>query len=94
MIMNGAYQARLTAVKTVGRDRNIDNIPFLIFALSDPDFRVAKAAQNGLRYISRRVDGFVPVVGEKELTEPQYESAKGKWGSWYLSFRPDGALIE
>jgi hypothetical protein len=92
--MNGAYQARLTSVKTISRDRSIDNIPYLIFALSDPDYRVVKAAENGLRYISRRVNGFGLKVGKDELTEPQLLEAQGNWEAWYRSFRPDGALIE
>lgn len=94
MVMNGAYQARLTSVKTISRDRSIDNIPYLIFALSDPDYRVVKAAENGLRYISRRVNGFGLKVGKDELTEPQLLEAQGNWEAWYRSFRPDGALIE
>lgn len=94
MVMNGSYQARLTAVKTISRDRNIDNVPVLIFALSDPDYRVVKAAQNGLRYISRRVDGFGLVVTDKRPTKPQYDAAKARWEEWYRSIRPDGALIE
>ena len=94
MVMNGPYQARLTSVKTISRDRQLDNIPILIHALSDPDYRVVKAAQNGLRYISRRVNGFGLVISDKRLTRPQYEAAQEKWGTWYLSIRPDGALIQ
>lgn len=94
MVMNGPYQARMTAVTTIGRDRNLDNVPVLIFALSDPDFRVVKAAQHGLRYISRRVDGFGLVVTDKRPPKPQYVAAQDKWKTWYRSIRPDGALIE
>ncbi|MDP6468327.1 MAG: prenyltransferase/squalene oxidase repeat-containing protein [Pirellulaceae bacterium] len=94
MVMNGAFQARLTSVKTISRDRNIDNIPVLIYALSDPDYRVVKAAQNGLRYISRRVNGFGLKIGDKRPTKPQYVAAQDKWKTWYRSIRPDGALIE
>ncbi len=94
MVMNGAYQARLTAVKTIGRDRDIDNIPVLIFALSDPDYRVVKAAQNGLKYISRRIEGFGLKVGDERPSKPQYVAAQNKWKDWYRSIRPDGALIE
>jgi 5-hydroxyisourate hydrolase-like protein (transthyretin family) len=94
MVMNGAYQARLTAVKTISLDRNIDNIPVLIYALSDPDYRVVRAAEIGLRYISRRVRGFGLTVGEEALSESQLRVARGNWEDWYRSFRPDGALIE
>ncbi len=94
MVMNGPYQARLTSVKTISRDRSIDHVPVLIYALSDPDYRVVIAAENGLRYISRRVNGFGLRVGKDALTKPQRKVAQGKWNAWYLSIRPDGALIE
>jgi len=94
LIMSGTYQARLTAVRTIGRDRDIDNIPVLIYALSDPDYRVVKGAQNGLRYISRRVDGLGLKITDKRPTKPQYAAAQDKWKSWYRSVRPNGALIE
>jgi len=66
----------------------------LIYALSDPDYRVVKGAQNGLRYISRRVDGFGLKITDKRPTKPQYAAAQDKWKSWYRSVRPNGALIE
>jgi len=94
MVMNGAYQARLTAVRTITRDRDIENVPVLIYALSDPDYRVVKAAQRGLRYISRRIEGFGLVVAEKRPTKPDYQKAQDHWKAWYRSIRPDGALIE
>jgi len=94
MVMNGAYQARLTSVKTISRDRELDNIPFLIYALSDPDYRVVKAAQNGLCYISRRVNGFGLKIADERPSQPQYVAAQKKWEAWYLTIRPDGALIE
>jgi hypothetical protein len=94
MVKSGAYQARLTSIRTIGRDRNIDNVPVLIYALSDPDYRVVKAAENGLRYISRRVDGIGFVVGDKRPTKPQYMAAQDKWTNWLNSIRPKGVRIE
>ncbi len=82
---------RLAVVKLIGKVRNLDNVPGLIFALTDPDERVGKAANDGLRFISRKVDSFdvspQPTPGELREIKP-------KWIEWYLSIRPDGRLIE
>jgi hypothetical protein len=87
----GSFQARLTAVKTIGRDRSLDNVPTLIFALSDPDWRIQQAARNGLRFISRKIDGFgMPDKPDRQ----QWRAAQAKWKEWYLSIRPNGAFIE
>ena len=91
MVMNGTYQARLTAAQTLGHDRDLDNVPVLIFALSDPDYRVSRAARDGLRFISRRFDGFGLRVRPKRN---EWQAAQSKWKTWFLSVRPDGALIE
>ena len=34
----------------------MDNVPGLIYAVSDPDFRIAFEAHQGLRLISRKID--------------------------------------
>jgi hypothetical protein len=91
MATNGSYQARLTAVTTLGRSRDLDNVPALIYALSDPDPRVMRAARDGLCFISRRLDGFgLPMSGDPA----DQRVAQAKWTEWYLSIRPNGDLIE
>lgn len=91
LAISGSYEARLTAVKTLGRDRNLDHVPILIFALSDPDWRIQKAARDGLRFISRNFDGFG--MPEKPKRH-EWQEAQKKWAEWYLSIRPDGNLIQ
>ena len=90
MLMSGKYQARLAAAKTLARDRDLNNVPVLIFALSDPDHRVATAARDGLRFISRKFNGFgmpdVPSNAERR-------AAIEKWKEWYLSIRPDAEML-
>ena len=91
MAVSGSFQARLTAVETLGRDRDMDNVPALIYALSDPDPRVMRAARNGLRFISRKIDGFsLPSAA----TPAQQRTAQYRWKEWYLAIRPNGELIE
>ena len=34
----------------------MDNVPGLIYAVSDPDFRIAFEAHQGLRLVSRKID--------------------------------------
>ncbi|HMO14264.1 MAG TPA: hypothetical protein PKD64_01415 [Pirellulaceae bacterium] len=82
---------RLVVVKKIGKVRDLDSVPGLIFALTDPDERVGVAAHDGLRFISRKVDSFAlspdPTLGE--LAE-----MKKRWIDWYFSVRPDGRLID
>ncbi len=86
MATNGSYQARLTAVRTLGRDRDFANVPALISALTDPDPRVARAARDGLRFISRRVNGFG--LGDSP-SESESQRAQLQWRAWYRSVRPN-----
>jgi hypothetical protein len=91
MAISGPFQGRLTAVKTMSRIRDLDNAPALIFAVTDPDPRVARAAIDGLRFLSRKLDA--PTVAE-DATEQQQKAVAETWKQWYLSVRPDGSLIE
>lgn len=91
MAISGPFQARFTAVKTLGRVRDLDNAPPLIFAITDPDTRISRAAIDGLRFLSRKMDA--PLVND-EATEQQKKAIAATWKDWYLSIRPDGTLIE
>ncbi len=95
MIINGTFQGRLTAAKTLGTVRDLDSAPALIFALSDPDWRIAKAARDSLRFMSRKDNGFGFVVEEGVRPEPPaWKEAQKNWTNWLLSVRPDAELIE
>ncbi len=91
MVSDPDFQRRLAAVKTLGRAQDLDNVPALIYALSDPDPLVVREARDGLRRISRRFRGFgLPA----NPTAQQVDAAVQRWKDWYLSIRPDGTLIE
>jgi hypothetical protein len=95
LIVNGSFQGRLTAAKTMGTVRDLDSAPALIFALSDPDYRIAKAARDSLRFMSRKPAGFGFVV--EDGTRPEktaWRAAQKDWTNWLLSVRPDAELIE
>jgi hypothetical protein len=87
----GSYKARIVAIRTLGRQGDLDNVPILIYALSDGDPRVQTEADTGLRLISRRFDG----VGFPEKPEPSdVKAAVRQWKDWYKTIRPDAAFIE
>jgi len=82
---NDSYEVRLIAVRLLSQTGDLDNVPVMIYALSDPDWRVVREARDGLRYLSRNIDGFglKPDSGVAERKE-----VERKWREWYLSIRP------
>lgn len=83
--------ARLVAVRSLGAARDLDDVPMLLYALTDPDMRVVLEADKWLRFVSRKVEG----VGlEPGPTADQVKAAQKAWTAWYLSIRPDAELLE
>jgi HEAT repeat protein len=81
-----SFAVRMTAVKTLASIRELDNVPTLIYALSDPDLRVMKTARDGLRFSSRKLGGF----GLRDEPTPKERSEAIKaWKQWYLAIRPE-----
>jgi hypothetical protein len=78
------------AVRALGRQDKLENVPVLIHALTDPDPRVVKAARDALRLISRKVDGFGLPDGP---SADERESVIKKWKTWYRSVRPDAVFF-
>lgn len=72
--------ARKAAVKALGRTSNLDHVPTLIYALSDPDPVIARSADDALRQLSRKFDG----VGD----DLDQGLTIDRWKAWYLSIRP------
>jgi hypothetical protein len=91
IVASGSLESRFLAVRALGRVRELDNVPLLVYALSDPDMRVVREADKGLRFISRKLDG----VGIPE--EPKPRDAKDgivAWKAWYQSVRPSADLLD
>ncbi len=81
-----SFDVRMTAVKTLASIRELDNVPTLIYALSDPDLRVMQTARDGLRFSSRKLGGF----GLRDEPTPKERSEAIKaWKQWYLAIRPE-----
>jgi hypothetical protein len=91
MVTAPQWQLRRTAVNILARQRDLDNVPALIFALTDPDPIVSRRANEGLRYISRKVDENVMSDKPDKL---ETERLKQAWIEWYLGLRPDGRLLD
>ena len=86
----GHYLARMIAVRTLARTRDLDEVPTLIFALTDQDWRVVREGRDGLRFVSRRFNGFgMPAQANKE---EKVEAVK-QWKQWYRSVRPHADFI-
>lgn len=81
-----AADQRLAAVEALARAGTLDDVPTLIYAMSDPEREIVLAAQTGLRRISRKTRGLeLP----SDFDEGQRRSAIAEWKRWYLAIRPD-----
>jgi hypothetical protein len=90
LVRGGEPAVRLLAVRALGRTGNLDYVPTLIYALTDPDRGVVLEARDALEFVSRRFNGFGPPDG---FTDKQRFDAVAAWKSWYRALRP-GAMPE
>ena len=91
LIRGGNAPARRLAVRALTGRRDLDNVPILVYALSDPDNQVAVEARDALRFVSRKFNGFaMPDQPEKQ----DKIAATMAWKKWYRSIRPDAEFLE
>lgn len=89
VVRSGSPEARLLSVRALSRTGELDYVPTLIFALTDPDRRVVREADLGLRFVSRRFTG----VGlTEQFTDRERYDVIDRWKSWYLLLRPDAQI--
>lgn len=86
---SSSREARIAAIRTLGRAGDMDAVPTLLFALGDPDPEVVQAAREALRRIARLDKDFGP---PDNFTPSQQQEAIQAWKKWYLSIRPDAEL--
>jgi hypothetical protein len=80
-----SWQARRVAARLLGKSEQMDVVPALIYALSDNDTSVRRYARDGLRFISRKFDGFgLP----DKPTDAEVKAAQEQWRQWYLTINP------
>ncbi|MEN6459083.1 MAG: prenyltransferase/squalene oxidase repeat-containing protein [Thermoguttaceae bacterium] len=89
LVSNKKWEARLAAVKVLGKTRDLDNVPVLIYALGDPVPDIAKAANDGLLRISRNP---TLVRFPDKLTDSERRAIIEKWKAWYQTIRPGADL--
>ena len=75
---------RAAVVRGLGEARELDNVPALIHALTDPDPDIARQAEAALRNVSRKFKGIGEFRDAKTATEA--------WKRWYLAARPDASF--
>ena len=88
---SASYQARRVATRLLGQSDSLDVVPTLIFTLADPDGQVRIYARDGLRFISRRIDGFgMPT----EPTPADIDKAVKNWRAWYIKLDPGYVFLD
>jgi hypothetical protein len=91
IVSAGRFESRLIAVRALSRTGELDNVPLLIYALSDPDMRIVREADKGLRFVSRKFEG----VGLPDDPKPQdAKAAIAAWKAWYQSVRPTAEFLD
>lgn len=86
-----SWQARRVAARVLGQSGELRVVPALIFALSDPDIPTKRFARDGLRFISRRFDGF----GMPDTpTDQEVREAQRAWRDWYKSLDPGYVFLD
>ena len=76
---------RRVAAWALARTADLDVVPGLIGALTDPDEAVVAVAREGLQLLSRKPDGLGPPTPS---TPDQRREAAGRWRAWYATVRP------
>lgn len=91
LVRHENWKARLIAIKHLAKQRSMDNVPALIFALTDPDPEIVHEANRGLMFVSRKTSG--PTLSEAP-TKSEKSNAVRSWTEWYQRVQPDGELLE
>lgn len=90
LVADGPPEARVAAVRSLARTRDLNHVPTLIFALEDPDAEVFREAVGGLRFLSRRLtDNDIPT----DPTAEQRQAAIQEWKQWFLAIRPGAQFV-
>ncbi|OUX08643.1 MAG: hypothetical protein CBE00_01155 [Planctomycetaceae bacterium TMED240] len=86
-----SWQARRVAARLLGKTDELRVVPSLIYALSDPDTSVRRYARDGLRFISRRFDGFDL---SNDPTPAEVDQVQDKWRDWDRTMNPKYVFLD
>lgn len=85
LVRSGEPAGRILAVRAIAKMQDLDFVPTLIYAMTDPDKRVVREARDGLRFVSRKFNGFGL---EDNFTDSERYNAIDRWKTWYRLVRP------
>ena len=93
---SNSWQARRVAARVLATSDELRVVPALIFALSDEDPLVWKISRDGLRFLSRKFDGFglEPAPDEAIPTRRDVTKVQREWRNWYLSTNPKYVFLD
>ena len=86
-----SWQARRFAARLLASSDDMEAVPGLIFALSDPDHKVRTNAREGLRMISRNFEGYGL---SDEPTVYETVRIQRNWRDWYRRVRPGYEFVD
>ena len=86
-----SWQARRVAMRLLAQSDDMEVVPTLIYGLSDNDKAARRYARDGLRFISRKFDGFdMP----DDPTTQEVFNAERAWKRWYLTMNPTYVFLD
>lgn len=86
-----SWQARRVATRLLAQSDSLESVPTLIFALTDGDTIVRRYARDGLRFISRKFNGFgLPDDPEQQ----EIDKAVDQWKAWYTKLNPSYVFLD
>jgi hypothetical protein len=98
LVRSNSAVSRRVAARVLCRGDNLDMVPYLIYALSDPDALTNIAAESSLRVLSRQLSTYKipkqPPEGKLEFPVVTRVEAQAYWKAWYLTIRPDYIFLE
>jgi hypothetical protein len=85
------WKSRRIAAKLLGRSEDINQVPELIYALTDEDSEVPVIAEESLRLLTRKL-----TVRDLDIdsTPEKKREAAAYWRKWYSAMRPDYVFID
>jgi len=91
LVLAEKFEVRMVAVRALGRMSDFENVPHLIYALTDPDMRVVRLANEALRATTRK---FVGYQLPDNATEQDRDLLVSKWKEWYRSVNPTAVFLD
>lgn len=91
LVLAEKFEVRMVAVRALGRMSDFENVPHLIYALTDPDMRVVRLANEALRATTRKFVGFqLP----PNANEQDRDVLVKKWKDWYRGVNPTAVFLD